>query len=125
MQEIEFNPIAGGVLVLSFEFTGVKSDTIDIKASIAKKLNAIKAPKVMTWGVDKEGNNIPIEVPETGPGYEDYRLITGTVGLNASEAKHVRRNFDDILKDKGIPAKFAEGVYDVDAALKIWESAEE
>jgi hypothetical protein len=95
---------------------------MQLKSGIAEKIDAtLKGPMIQSWDMSDVDNPTPaMTVPETGAGYEQYRIMAGSLKLTEAEAEHIQENFDSILKDKGFPAKMASGVLEVSKALLAW-----
>jgi hypothetical protein len=115
------SPAAATVLLLTFERSPTTFDILLLKAQLGKKLGVFKAPQIASWTrPDLTDKFEPVFVPETGCGYEAYRVIGGKLSLTKLEAEHLETHFTAILKDKGFPSKLAEGVLEVRQALQAW-----
>lgn len=118
---VKLSQHATAVLMAAFEKTQVTLGTMQLKSGIALKLDTLKGPMIQSWDMSDPENPKPgMTVPETGPGYEQYRITGGGLSLTADEAKHLKENFDSIMEDKGFPSKLASGVYEANEALAAW-----
>jgi hypothetical protein len=120
-RQVHLSQHAAGVIQVAFEKTQVTLGTMQLKSGIAAKIDKLKGPMVQSWDMSDPERPVPaMTVPETGPGYEQYRITGGPLALTPEEAKHIKENFDSIMEDKGFPAKMASGVYEANAALMAW-----
>lgn len=121
--QVHLSQHAAAVLITAFEKTKVTLGTMQLKSGIAKKLDTLKGPMVQSWNMEDPEKPIPaMTVPETGPGFEQYRIMGGPLSLTKNEADHIKENFDSIMEDgaAGFPSKMASGVFGAYEALNAW-----
>ena len=120
-RQVHLTQHAAAVIMAAFEKTQVTLGTMQLKSGIAIKLDQLRGPMVQSWDMSNPDKPQPaITVPETGPGHEQYRIVSGPLSLMPEEAKHIKENFDSMLDDKGFPAKMASGVLEANDALMAW-----
>lgn len=129
-RQVHLSTHAAAVLITVFESTKVTLGNMNMKAGIAEKIDAtLKGPIVKTWSAPAEGEAGEAKphhvVPETGAGYDEYRIVAGPLTLTKAEAEHVKETFDSMMDPKkGFPAKLARGVLELNQALVSWGAAE-
>ena len=106
---------AAAVTLMCFNKTSVKKGMTRLKGRLDEKLDAFRAPKVVSWKTTEDGGVEPNQVvPETGPGCDDFRVVSNGIHMTVAEAEHLREAFDEILEKDGFPASWARGVIEME-----------
>lgn len=121
--QVHLSQHAAAVLITAFEKTKVTLGTMQLKSGIARKIDILKGPMVQSWDMSDPEKPVPgMTIPETGPEFEQYRIMGGPLALSKAEAEHIKENFDSIMGEggAGFPAKMASGVFGAFEALNAW-----
>ena len=109
---------AAAVTLMCFSRTNVKKGMTRLKGRLDEKLDAFRASKVISWKSNEDGTIEPAQVvPETGPGWEDFRIVGNVITLTKAEAEHLQESFEEIINKDGFPAAWARGVLEVEDIL--------
>jgi hypothetical protein len=99
----------------------VKKGMASLKAGIQAKLEAHQQPHKL---VNSNTGQVTGEVPDTGPGTENWVWDSkdNMVDMSKAESDHLREGYDAILDSKGFPALLSIGVSEVAELLTRWSA---